>query len=83
MSHGDRQSFQACLPPGAGLNDEEFGREREKGRAAVAFAIVSKETVSEGEVILGVDLTAGSGHHRVRIVMKKLEGNWRCAGGAE
>jgi hypothetical protein len=83
MSQGDRQSFQACLPPGAKLDDEEFDREREKGRAAVSFAIVSKETISEGEAILGVDLAAESGHHRVRIIMKKMEGNWRCAGNAE
>lgn len=83
MSQGDRQSFLACLPPGAGLNDEEFDRECEKGRTAVSFAIVSNEKVSEGEVILGVDLAAESGHHRVRIVMKKMEGNWRCAGNAE
>lgn len=77
MRQGDRPSFQACLPPGIEMKAEEFDLEREKVGAALSFAIVSKEKVSEGEVILGVDLATENGHQRVRIIMKQMQGSWR------
>jgi hypothetical protein len=83
---GDRDSFVASIwvPPGSKLSAEEkFADLPSKAQSIAGFAIISKETVSESEVILGVDLYSGDDHHKGRAVMRRLEGKWKFAGDAD
>jgi hypothetical protein len=83
---GDHDSFAASvwLPPGSKLSAEEkFADLPSKAQSIAGFAIVSKETVSDSEVIIGVDFFLGDKHHRARAVMRRLEGKWRFVGNAD
>jgi hypothetical protein len=82
---GDRESMadSVWVSSGSKLGAEEFASLQSKAQAIAGFAVVSKEAVSESEVILGVEISAGDRQARVRFIMKRLEGKWRCTGNAD
>ncbi|MGO8699049.1 MAG: hypothetical protein ACLQVY_15140 [Limisphaerales bacterium] len=85
VNKGDLDSYLASvwLPPGSKPAAQVFAEMRSRTQSIAAFAIVSKETVSESNVTLNVDFHLGEERARERIVMKHLDGKWRMADTAD
>jgi len=79
---GALDSFLASgwLPTGSKSGAESFADTQSKIQSLSAIRIVSKETISESNVILNVDFFLEEKHARERVVMKGLDGEWRFVG---
>ena len=85
VNKGDLDSFLASvwLPSGPKPGAQEFADMQARMQSVTAFGIVSKDTISESNVTLNVAVLVGKEQARQRIVMKRLEGEWKFAGTAD